>query len=312
MVMLKMSSFALKRSKKGFIYPALLVLMVFISVIYLALQLMDKMGGFGQIPLGEAQLAVLDAQKESDKAMLFLEQIARLSAVTAFDQLIKRGGGFVGSQCGILKRNTLTYVFWNDPKTPREPCLPDVVQGYFSFFSSRFNEVFDSQQAYSFDPSAFNFFLGNNKIAGFSYKSLEIPVVPSRSEGFDSWFVKAKDIWGTDNAIGIYYRNPAFEVAFPVFFNFLEVKRVLENILVECSGLASSAEFNSCIKEKSKVAEHQLSGSGFDTKIVTDLENAVFFDIVFKNSSPYQTEPLILRIALAKYTVETAPSPQAQ
>lgn len=277
-----------------------MVLVVFIATTYLTLQLLNKGQAFDQISLGKTQIALLQVQQEADKAIIFVDQAAKLASFQAFGELVKNGGFFDPSDrekaCGSIKIENNEYIFWGsyDDKV----CFPDVFSEFSKSFSPKFDKLIKLKFS-DFPSNTFDYFFDENKFAGVSYALLPIQIIPSDASGFDNWFVKANSIWKQGNVLGLYYVKPFFDLSFePGLFMLSEVKNILAE-MTRCYKPGEEARIEQCIKGaenniKSKVREVAIKES-----VVKDL-NVLLVDMTLKNPFAYTIDHLILHIAIIK------------
>jgi len=135
----------LLRSRKGIDYAALLVVVVFISLVYLLIILEHKSAEF-QREVGDNQLALLNSYSQGEAMLFYVDQAAKYSAQKSVYEFIGNGGFATKEDASQLCGESVNgYVLWNKPGK-YVLCAPDTPKLYENFgkiMNKNLNSYFD-------------------------------------------------------------------------------------------------------------------------------------------------------------------------
>lgn len=281
----------LLRSRKGAEYSAFLVIVVFISVIYLFIQLYSKLDVF-ELQVGDQELALLSAYQEGDELLLFIDQSAKYSVYRAVSDTAANGGFVAGSEpCGsILSDSDENYSFWFEEGNK---CYSGVnVYDSFEYYLSKNFDSFVEKAHYAVNGNNFEFAVSNGRVVGVSLKPVFIPVVvsPEKKLFYSDVLSKVFAEFGVFG-LGVYSVRPSFSVDVEPRISDYDLLKDLVDALLDC---VEDNSLDSCVKSSG-------SGAGdFTWSYKKVSENPVFvFDVKLnKFSNPFSKDPVHVKFAL--------------
>jgi hypothetical protein len=204
------------RNKKGLDYATLLMLNVFITVIYLYIQLANKLEPF-QVTIGESQIAVLNAYQEGENALLYVDQAAKYSAYQALGDLAQRGG-ISADACGTLTENEKAINAWTAGGKNIDDCLGRVQP--YDAFAALMNKRLDAYLAAYKNPHVtlpannYDILVQDKSVTGTAIEpAIASLKPPTEIQNYYVGFLKVAEAVLKKAAIGEYAFKPSFTVA---------------------------------------------------------------------------------------------------
>lgn len=174
----------LLKSRKGFDWSFLIVIVTIICVVFLFIQLNKKIENFDK-PIGEMQLDVINMVKQGDNLLFYLGQSGRLSACDTIYDFAEKGG-FDSPPCGqtlpFLEQGAVpmsyTYSFWYKDGNK---CYENI--NFYKEFKRMFdNKLRDHIVNYNFfrerqahiPPGNYEFMITDDLIVGSAIKNIEL------------------------------------------------------------------------------------------------------------------------------------------
>ena len=205
----------LLRNKKGLDYAAWLVLVVFITIVYLYIQLATKVEGF-QVSIGESQVAVLNAYQDGENALLYVDQAAKYSAYQAAGTLAQRGA-VLKDACGTLTEDSKTITAWTAGGKNIDDCLSRVQP--YDTFAALMNERLDSYIASYKNPQVtlpannYDILVQDKTVTGTAIEpAIAFLKPPTEVKDYYVGFLKVAEAVLKKTAIGEYAFKPSFTV----------------------------------------------------------------------------------------------------
>jgi len=282
----------LLRNKKGADYSAFLVIIVFISVIYLFIQLYSKVGVF-ELRVGDQELALISAYESGDSFLLFVDQGAKYSVYQAVSD-IARTGGFVfeSEPCGsvepaISQRILFRYPFWfKDGKK----CYPASVYDSFEHYLAKNLGSFLEKGTYSVSSDNFEFTVADDKIIGVALRPVLVPVMvsPEKKLFYGEVMSKVLREFGVPG-LGVHVVRPSFSVDANARISDYDILKSQVDVLLDC---VKTGSLDACVKssgsDELKWFYQQIPGT---TSFVFDVKQA-------KVSNPFSKNSVYIRFAL--------------
>lgn len=282
----------LLRNRKGADYSAFLVIIVFISIIYLFIQLYSKAGVF-ELSVGDNELALMNAYERGDGLLLFTDQAARYSAYQAVSD-VARNGGFVFEEepCGnvdpdVKQRIFFRYPFWfKDGKN----CYPENVYDSFEHYLLVNFGSFLEKSPYPVYGENFEFTVADNRIIGIALKPVLVPVVVSLEKKLFYGEVMSKVFseFGIPG-LGVYAVRPSFSIDFRAGMSDYDILKSQVDVLLDC---VKTGSLDACVKS-----------SGFDELkwFYTPVPGTNYFVFDVKQAkaiNPFKKDAVYIRFAL--------------
>lgn len=283
----------LLRNKKGADYSAFLVIVVFISVIYLFIQLYSKVSVF-ELSVGDQELALMNAYKGGDSLLLFTDQAARYSAYQAVSD-VARNGGFVfeSEPCGnvdpiVSQRILFRYPFWF--KGGKKCYAGVTVHDSFEHYLAKNLGSFFEKSLYSVQSDDFEFTIADDKVIGVSLRPVLVPVLvsPEKKLFYGEVMSRVFREFGVAG-LGVYSVRPSFSIDVQARISDYELLKSQVDVLLDC---VKTGSLDSCVKsagsDELKWFYQQVPGT---SSFVFDVKQA-------KAVNPFKKDPVYIRFAL--------------
>ncbi len=204
---------ALLRNRKGMDYAAMMVLVVALCLIYLYIQLQNKVNAF-PARIGESQVAVLNAYQKGESALAYVDQAAKYSAYKALDALAQRGG-VKDNECGVIDEQGKKISVWAKQGRPVEDCLSkvrqydafnEIVNGHLTIYSSKYKDA-------SLPANNYEILVQKDSVTGTAVSPARVYLNPPTQ--VQEWFIgpiKVAQAELKKAAIGEYSFKPSFTV----------------------------------------------------------------------------------------------------
>ncbi len=238
----------LLRNKKGADYSAFLVIVVFISVIYLFIQLYSKVGIF-ELRIGDQELALMSAYESGDGFLLFADQSAKYSVYRAVSDTARNGGFVFGSElCGnidpVVSQSILfRYPFWFKGG---KKCYPANVYDSFEHYLAKNLDSFLEKGRYFVSSDNFEFTIADDKIIGVSLRPILVPVLvsPEKKLFYGEVISRVFSEFGV-SGLGVYAVRPSFSVDAQARVSDYDILKSQVDVLLDC---IKTGSLDACVK----------------------------------------------------------------
>lgn len=285
----------LLRNKKGLDYAAWLVLVTFITIVYLYIQLASKIEGF-DVRIGESQIAVLNAYQDGENALLYVDQAAKYSAYQAASTLAQHGG-VLKDACGTLTENDKTIAAWTAGGKNIDDCLARVQP--YDAFAALMNERLDSYIANYKHPQVtlpannYEVLVQDKTITGTAIQpAIAYLKPPTEVKDYYVGFLKVAEAVLKKAAIGEYAFKPSFTIAAELKLDTYDTLKTRVKNFYTCT---NDRSIESCAIELNAATTRSASSSDY---LILTMKNpatnpygVALADITFALYAPATTEP---------------------
>lgn len=245
--------------RKGLDYTAMLVIATMIGGIFVLVQLSQKISPY-DVRIGGTQVAMLNALRDGEKLMLFIDTASRQAALKTIAELAEFAGFIHRAQadCGISQHEGITYYGWHSKE---KDCYPNPAISFQRHFAGEFHALL---RAYN-DPElnkdklaeipttlAWDYYVNSSRIVGVSSGYADIPVkLPGNVKKAKLLGVTVGSYEIGGGTIGVYAVKPAFNLEFSTGTAIYEKLAVFsKNTVTSCSSLKDdNPELVKCVND---------------------------------------------------------------
>jgi len=193
--------------------------------------------------IGQSSLKIIEASKEAEKVLFYIDQSAKYSAQQAIYDLAQKGG------CKNSERY-FGYSIWringNDPESICPQSRETINQNFMDLSSKNLNDFLQSYEPITLSLNNFNLDFKDNFFLGISINPLKIPIIDEESE-----------------QLGEYSIKPSFKVNLEYdFSDYDELRKRVEDVTENCQDLN---EIRTC-------AKRYIEGEKEEKEILFDFE----------------------------------------
>ena len=163
--------------KKAVVFEWAMVIIGLIALTTAFFALAKKQDPFKAEPIGKKQYEIILAYQEGEKALFYIDQSAKYSALQAYFDLAENGGNHLAAKCG----DYLGYALWNSKDKKIDDCFPDYKKNFELFFEDNLNEYLISYPSADIPTYNYIFQVAENgpviEIIGAALESISIDIL---------------------------------------------------------------------------------------------------------------------------------------
>ncbi|MBW2986641.1 hypothetical protein KY333_04695 [Candidatus Woesearchaeota archaeon] len=226
------------KSKKGFDYAILFMVVVLICLGFLFWQLNQKDKSFEK-DIGDIQIGLAQTQQGADNMLFYLDQSAKYSAYEAAAMLGQQGG-YINPNAACGKVIDGSYAAWNTCQDYKNICFPNVFNNFKQIFNDKLSKNYlesynQASPGADFIKDNYLFAIHNKKVTGTAIQNIEMNIAPPQSKN-------------AQYSAGRYAFKPSFSIDFPYDFNrYFELEKLANSIVSNCANkFTTFADINAC------------------------------------------------------------------